>query len=84
LAVVFFGNPNPIFNGQPTSDPDAITRVVVPDSRSVNDALRDIAHADGLWRVHSAGQPSWVESNDPDLAEAIAQHYGCPIGRPTE
>ncbi|HEY2088694.1 MAG TPA: hypothetical protein VGH54_22065 [Mycobacterium sp.] len=83
MPTVSLGNPNPIFNGQPSNDPDAITKVVIPDGRSLDSALRDIIHTDGLWRLHSTNPPTWVESDDPELAEAIAKHFGCPVGRPT-
>jgi hypothetical protein len=82
MATVYLGNPGPIFNGQPTDDPDAITKVVIPDGRSLDSAIRDIIHSDGLWQIHSTRPPAWVESDTPELAEAIAKHFGCPIGRP--
>lgn len=82
MPTLYLGNPRPIFDGRPTNDLDAVTKVVVPESRSLDSALRDIVHADGLWRVHGADAPSWVESDDQKLAEAISIHYGCPIGRP--
>lgn len=82
MATVYLGNPTPVFNGIPSDDPDAITKVSIPDGRSLSSALRDIVHSDGLWQIHSAGNPTWVESDTPELAEAIAQHFGCPIGRP--
>jgi hypothetical protein len=34
--------------------------------------------------LHSTGVPAWVESDDAALAQAIAAHYGCPVGRPEE
>lgn len=41
------------------------------------------AQHDGVWRTHSsAAAPDWVESTDPELAQAISEHYGCPLGRP--
>lgn len=88
MATVYMGNPFPIFNGRPTADPTAVTRIVIPDSRSLDEALRDVVHEDthhyGLWVEHSAGNPSWVESDHAELAEAIANHYGCPVGRPAD
>ena len=82
MATVYLGNPTPVFNGIPSDDPEAITKVGIPDGRPLNSALRDIVHSDGLWTIHSAGNPTWVESDTPELAEAIAKHFGCPIGRP--
>jgi hypothetical protein len=43
------------------------------------------ATMDGAWRSNSrAPAPAWVESDSPDLAQALASHYGCPIGRPDD
>lgn len=87
MATVYLGNPFPIWNGKPTVDPNAVTRVHIPESRSLSEAIRDIVHEDdhhfGLWQVHSAGNPSWVESDNEELAQALADHYGCPVGRPS-
>jgi hypothetical protein len=86
---VFLGNPYPIFNGTAVEDNTAITMVFVPDSKSLANAVRDIAHDDGtantgLWLAHSAkAKPSWVECADsPELEAAIANHFGIPAGRP--
>jgi hypothetical protein len=83
VPTLYLGNPFPIFNGRPTVDPTAITKVSVPADRPFATMVRDVVHEDGLWQAHSAGQPSWVESDDPALAEAVSAHYGCPVGRPT-
>ena len=89
MPNVYLGNPFPIFNGRPVADPTAITRVSVPDCKSLADAVRDIAHDNGdtnngLWLSHSAAAaPSWVECDEnPELEAALAQRFGCPIGRP--
>lgn len=88
MPSVQLGNPLPIFNGVATSDPDAVTVVHIPDSKSLADAVRDVAHVDpsgnnGLWGSHSgAPAPAWVESSSPELAAALAARFGCPIGRP--
>lgn len=84
MPRVLMGNLHPIFNGQAISDSTAITDVSVPDSKSLDHMLRDIAHEDGLWRVHSAdAAPSWVECPaSPELEAALADRFGCPVGRP--
>lgn len=90
MSTVHLGNPRPIFNGEPVDDQAAVTRVVIRDGKTLRESLLDIVHNDGtpntgLWPQHSAASsPSWVESDDPQLAQAIATHYGCPIGRPNE
>lgn len=89
MPRVFLGNPYPIFGGEAVEDSTAITMVHVPDSKSIGDAVRDIVHDDGssnrgLWSVHSARDvPSWVECEENrELETALAEHFGCPAGRP--
>jgi hypothetical protein len=48
-----------------------------------DERVRTVAHEDGHWRAHSSQPPAWVESDDPDLASAFAEHWGCPVGRPS-
>lgn len=31
---------------------------------------------------HSTENPAWVESTDEQLANALASHFDCPVGRP--
>lgn len=38
---------------------------------------------DGLWPRHSSAPAAWVESDDPELEEALSEHFGCPVGEPT-
>lgn len=85
MPRVLLGNPYPIFNGRPTVDLTAVTAVEVPDSKSLDHAVRDITHPDGLWRAHSAEPaPAWVECKaDPELEAALAGQFGCPMGRPS-
>ena len=35
-----------------------------------------------LWALHSDKPPAWVESDDNLLAELVADHFDCPVGRP--
>lgn len=89
MALVLLGNPQPIFNGVARAE-DSITTVHLPEGKSLGDMVRDIGHVDGtgnhgLWGSHSAAPaPSWVESDDPQLAAAISARFGCPIGRPAQ
>lgn len=46
-------------------------------SRAMNLAL-----AANLWATQSDKAPVWVESDDELLATLIADHFGCPVGRP--
>lgn len=86
MATVVLGNPSAIFAGMPIPG-EQITTANIPDSDPLASKLRTITHGDqhtaGIWPTHStAPAPSWVESDDPELAAAIAEHYGCPVGRP--
>lgn len=39
----------------------------------------------GIWHSHStATAPDWVWSNNPDVEEAVAAHYGCARGVPSD
>jgi hypothetical protein len=63
--------------------------VIRDADKTLDEAVRDVVHHEpgfsGLWVLHSAAPaPSWVESDNPDLEQALADHYGCPIGRPQE
>lgn len=42
----------------------------------------NLALAVRLWDTQSDKPPSWVESDDELLATLIADHFGCPVGRP--
>ena len=85
MPSVFLGNPQPIGDG---ATPGCVTEIDVPWSKSLEEAVRDISHDDGtansgLWVAHSrAKSPSWVESDSPALAAALAAKWGCPVGRP--
>lgn len=89
MPRVYLGNPYPIFNGRAVEDNTAITMVSVPECKSLDHMVRDIAHDDGspntgLWRQHSGRDiPTWVACDDsPELEAALADHFGCPAGRP--
>lgn len=84
MPQVLLGNPAPIGAGL---EPGCITEVDIPDSKTTDHAFLDITLDDetsiGVWAAHSrAKAPSWVESNDEELRERLAKHYGCQVGRP--
>jgi hypothetical protein len=54
------------------------------DGWTHEERVRTVTHTDGHWAAHSSAPPAWVESDDADLAETFAEHFGCPIGRPTD
>lgn len=81
--IVQLGNDQALDRGQPL-DGNRITTVDIPTGWSVADVVRSISHADGLWSRHSAAdKPVWIEaSGAPEVAQALADHYDIPIGRP--
>lgn len=84
MITVHFGNPAPLDAGRPYPGPQ-ITTALLPTSYTDAELFRTVTHRDGLWPAHSsASAPSWVESDHPELADVLAAHYGCPIGRPAE
>lgn len=83
MAVVRLGNPRAVVAGSRVPLGEQVTTVSIPDSYTLDEKLRTVMHADGVWPAHSeAPGPSWVESDDEELSAALAAHYGCPIGRP--
>lgn len=76
------GNPAALDAGRQMDGPQ-ITEGHIADDRNPVQRFNTITALDGIWRNHSgASAPTWVESDDPDLADALSEHYGCPVGRP--
>jgi hypothetical protein len=61
-----------------------ITQVGIPDGTTFSEGLRDITHEDGVWVRHSSKPPAWVVADNKLFAEVLAEHYGCPVGRPED
>lgn len=61
-----------------------ITSLDVPAGYSDSEVVNAVADPrDGLWVRHSSDPgPAWVESDDEGVADLLAAHYGCPVGRP--
>lgn len=40
----------------------------------------------GTWVNHAVAgsKPSWVWSDNDEFAQMLAEHYGCPVGRPDD
>lgn len=50
---------------------------------TLQEQMRTIVHADGIWPQHSRQPAAWVEcEQDRELEASLADHFGCPIGRP--
>lgn len=88
MTVVRLGNPAAVHLGQVL--PGRRVTVACPLPEDLREAVQTIvadstqgAQTDGVWRSHSADPaPAWVESDWPELAQALANHYGCPVGQP--
>jgi hypothetical protein len=66
-------------------DGQQVTTVNIPPNKSLAEGFVTITDPNGVWRAHSSADcPSWVESDEPLLAQLLANHYGCSIGRPAD
>lgn len=85
MPIVRLGNPAALDAGRPL-DGEQVTTVHLPDSWSDEQIYNGITDpGQGVWRVHSgASAPSWVDSDEPEVARTLSEHYACPIGRPEE
>ena len=86
MPTVRYGNPQTIDHrtGAAVAGQQVTTSHIDP-SYPLERAVLALTHADGAWAAHSAAAaPDWVESDDPELAEALAAHWGCPIGCPDD
>ena len=83
MATVILGNPDAVDPATRTPLGEQVTTIHVSSEwNTLQEMVRTICHDDGHWSQHSQGNPSWVESDDPELASRIAAWFGCPIGRP--
>jgi hypothetical protein len=82
MAVVRLGNHAALDRGRVIDGPQ-VTTVTFMDEDDIDTRMRTLTHPDGLWPSMSAAPAAWVEcDDDPQLAEAVAEHFGCPIGQP--
>lgn len=83
-------------NSEPTGvDVPAVTSITIFDDEEGGPPLADVITSiaavsqggltGGTWQAHStAPKPDWVWSNNPEVENAIAQHYGIPRGVPAD
>jgi hypothetical protein len=58
-----------------------IARALGPDNREY---AVGVYECEQVMAVHAAGAaPSWVACDDDGFAAALAKHFGCPVGEPT-
>lgn len=96
MATVLLGNTAPIETVRPNPAVDvyekidlpvaaAITTYRIPDDVKLAEAIKTVS--DTFNEYHSHDLPEWVESDDPVLAQALAQQFtteehSCVVGRP--
>lgn len=62
-----------------------ITTVLIPDTDTADEAFRAVTDPGGVWVHHShTAAPAWVDADDPEFAERLADHYGIAVGRPDD
>lgn len=87
MATAWLGNKAPLEldkAGNPLSG-KLITKIGnIHEDDDLEAQMRTITHADGLWPRVSFAPAAWVECDDPKLEKALAEHFGCPIGRPDD
>ena len=55
--------------------------IVTPDDQPLDKKLVEVRNA---FRMHSTDDAVWVEGSDEFFNEAVAQSFGCSIGRPSD
>jgi hypothetical protein len=56
-----------------------VTTASPPEDVSTDEQVLAVA---AFFAHQSTKPPAWVESDDPELAAACAEHFGCPVGSP--
>ncbi|MGH7743197.1 MAG: hypothetical protein ACREQ5_00035 [Candidatus Dormibacteria bacterium] len=60
-------------------DGKQVTTIHVPDIDPHHERMRTITHEDGIWAQLAAEPAVWVASDEPELADALAAHFRCPV-----
>jgi hypothetical protein len=81
MPIVRLGNKAALDRGR-VIEGNQVTTVTIHDEDDLDTRMRTITHPDGLWPNVSSAPAAWVESDDEDLAGALAEHFRCPIGAP--
>ena len=76
-----FGNASPVPDGE-YGDGEAVTSIDFGDI-DAGEALLTMTAPDGIVANHAHEAPTWVSSDDEELARQLGDHYGCPV-RPYE
>lgn len=77
------GNQETMFYLPPLTPDDAI---LLPGDVYVGntgwDFTKWLTMIESLWTMHSDKDPAWVECDNSEVEQAVADKYGCQIGRP--
>lgn len=87
MPYVHMGNASPMHHpgGVPTpldiEGDETVTESWQPPSYTLAEMVHNLAHpVEGQWSAHSySRRPTWVWSDDPELAKALADEFGCPV-----
>jgi hypothetical protein len=52
--------------------------------RPDDEALLDIVSPSGVWAKLSNAKPSWVDSDNADMARILGEWFDCPVGKPAD
>jgi hypothetical protein len=52
--------------------------------RPDDEALLEIVAPGGLWSKLSTAKPTWVESDNADMARLLGAWFDCPVGKPAD
>lgn len=81
MPTVRLGNTAAVDLGQ-LLDGNRVTTIHILDENGLESRMRTITHADGFWRAMSMRPAAWVECDDPEIEDALAAHFNCPVGEP--
>lgn len=71
----------PVFN---TLDGLRVTEIRFPEGTKLSEAFRTVTDQRGVWAYHSDDVPEFVESDSEQLAQMLAEEYGCVVGIPDD
>lgn len=49
-----------------------------------HEALVAVIHGGGAWNAHGQSAPSWVWSDNDNMAQLLGEYFRCPVGRPED
>lgn len=69
-----------------TLDGPRVTYVDFADEKTLGEAFVAITDPRGVWGAHTDGgvTPTYVWSDNASLQALLAEHFGCPAGRPAD